>query len=74
MQLLLYMYIQREKEKEHARHLHTPAGHDPQEIPALPRASACVDAPNESRAHTGASRVTWAGPGQVVIRQVRQVG
>ena len=37
-------------------------------------AGACDTAPNESRAHTGSSRVMWAGPGQVVIRQVRQVG
>jgi hypothetical protein len=37
-------------------------------------ASACDTAPNESRAHTGSSRVMWAGPGQVVIRQVGQVG
>ena len=42
---------------------------DPRKIQALPRKSAHGDAPNESRAHTGSSRVMWAGPGQVVIRK-----
>ena len=32
-------------------------------ILALPRAGACCKAPNESRVHTGSSRVMWAGPG-----------
>jgi hypothetical protein len=43
---------------------------DPRQIPALPRKSAHGDAPNESRAHTGSSRVLWA----VVTRPVGQVG
>ena len=43
---------------------------DPRKIPALPRKSAHGDAPNESRAHTGSSRVLWA----VVTWPVRQVG
>ena len=47
---------------------------DPREILALPRATACGNAPNESRAHMGSSQVTWAGPGQGVVRQVEQVG
>jgi hypothetical protein len=41
---------------------------DPRQIPALPRKHG--DAPNESRAHTGSSRVLWA----VVTRPVGQVG
>ena len=43
---------------------------DPLKIPALLWKSAHGDAPNESRAHTGSSRVVRAGPGQVVIRHV----
>ena len=43
---------------------------DPRQIPALPLKSAHGDAPNESRAHTGSSRVLWA----VVTRPVGQVG
>ena len=33
---------------------------DPRKIPALSRKNAHGDAPNESRAHTGSSRVMWA--------------
>ena len=44
--------------------------HDPRQIPALPRKSAHGDAPNESRVHTGSSRVLWA----VVTRPVGKVG
>jgi len=75
MRLLLYMYVYRERKRMSARVTCThQQGGDPREFLALPRASACGNAPNESRAHMGLRRVTWAGPGQVVIRQVGQVG
>ena len=54
-------------------HVNTARGNqhgDPRQIPALPLKSAHGDAPNESRAHTGSSRVLWA----VVTRPVGQVG
>ena len=69
------MCIYRERKRQSARG--TCTHHQdryPREILALPRATACGNAPNESRAHAESSRVMWAGLGQVVIRQVGQVG
>jgi len=75
MRLLLYMHVYRERKRMSARGTCThQQDSNPREFLALPRATACGNAPNESRAHMGLSRVTWAGPGQVVIRQVGQVG
>ena len=75
MRLLLYMCVYRERKRTSARGTCThQQDSDPREILALSRATASGNAPNESRAHMGLSRVTWAGPGQVVIRQVGQVG
>ena len=69
------MCIYRERKRQSARG--TCTHHQdryPREILALPRATACGNAPNDSRAHAESSRVMWAGLGQVVIRQVGQVG